>query len=180
MARSSVLRLGFGNRLAELLAAGRTIDEITEALNSELAAAGRSERVSRSAVGRAVKSREGLLAAKLRQDQVIATLRGTSSLGEAAEAQLEIVRTLLFEAAAQALGNPDALTPKGVKAIAGGLLDVERAGQLAGERVAEAERRARGEAADRGEQAARRQGVSREAAAAIRAAVEGQPDRTAE
>ena len=96
MARSSVLRLGFGNRLAELLTAGRTIDEITDALNSELAAAGRTERVSRSAVGRAVQSREGLLAAKLRQDQVIATLRQTSSLGEAAEAQIEVVRTLLF------------------------------------------------------------------------------------
>lgn len=173
MARSTVLRLGFGNRLAELLTAGRTIDEITDALNSELAAAGRTERVSRSAVGRAVQSREGLLAAKLRQDQVIATLRQTSSLGEAAEAQIEVVRTLLFEAAAQALGNPDALTPKGVKAIAGGLLDLERASKLADERVAEAEARATKAAGSAGERAARSQGLSAQGAAAIRAAIEG-------
>ena len=172
MAKSSVLRLGFGQRLDELLAAGATIDEIAEDLNGALERAGREERVSRSAVGRAAKAREGLLAAKRRQDELIAVLRAGSAPDGALEAQLDIVRTLLFETAAQALGNTDALSPAEMKDIAAGLLNVERAGHLSDQRIAEAEARARARAAQAAERAARGEGLSRAGAAAIRAAIE--------
>ena len=177
MARSSVLRLGFGERLDELLAAGATIDEIAEDLNAALERGGREERVSRSAVGRATKAREGLLAAKRQQDLLLDALRKDGPGGDATEQRLEMIRILLLNTASQALADPD--TPVDVEAaaavknLASGFLNVEKAGRLSDQRIAEAEARAKARAGARGEKAARRQGLSAEGAAAIRAAIEG-------
>ena len=174
MARSSVLRLGFGERLDELLVAGATIDEITDDINAALERGGRPERVSRSAVGRATKAREGLLAAKRQQDVLLEALRKDGPPSDAMEGRLELIRTLLFKSASQALADPDApMEPADVKHLAAALLNVEKAGHLNDQRIAEAEARARAQAGTRGEKAARRQGLSAQGAAAIRAAIEG-------
>ena len=177
MARSSVLRAGFGAQLDDLLAQGATLDEITEAFNASLERAGRPERVSRSAVGRAAKSRQGILAAKRRADQVLEVLRDAGPSSAGMEGRLELVRTLLVDTAARAMADDDdeapPPTPGELKDLARALLSLEQAGHLADRRVVEAEQREREEAARRGEQAARRQGLSAGGAAAIRAAIEG-------
>ena len=173
MARSSVLRLGFGERLDELLTAGATIDEIADDCNAALERDGREERVSRSAVGRATKAREGLLAAKRRQDALLEALRQNGPPSDAMEGRLELIRTLLFDSASQALGDDAPMEPAAIKDISSALLNVEKAGHLNDQRIAEAEARARAKAGARGEQAARRQGLSAQGAAAIRAAIEG-------
>ena len=174
MAKSSVLRLGFGERLDELLAAGATIDEIADDINAALERDGREERVSRSAVGRATKAREGLLAAKRQQDVLLEALRKNSPADDAMEGRLELIRILLFNSASQALADPDAqIDSADAKNLASALLNLEKAGHLSDKRIAEAEARARAKAGARGEQAARRQGLSAQGAAAIRAAIEG-------
>ena len=173
MAKSTVLRLGFGDRLIELLSAGATIDEITDELNGVLEHAGRDDRVSRSAVGRAAKAHEGLLAAKRRQDLLVATLKERAPQADAREARLELLRTLMFDTASQALGAEDGLSPEQMRDLASGLLNLERTGQLADKRLVEAEARARAKAGEAGEHAARRQGLSAEGATAIRQAIEG-------
>ena len=173
MARSSVLRLGFGERLDELLVAGATIDEIADDINAALERGGRPERVSRSAVGRATKAREGLLAAKRRQDALLEALRRHGPASDAMEGRLELIRTLLFDSASQALDADAPMEPAAVKDLASALLNVEKAGHLNDKRIAEAEARAKAEAGARGEKAARRQGLSADGAAAIRAAIEG-------
>ena len=83
MARSSVLRAGFGAELDDLLARGATIDEIAARVEpGALERAGKPERLSRSAVGRAAKSRQGVLAAKRRADQALeADARGGPAVG---------------------------------------------------------------------------------------------------
>ena len=174
MARSSVLRLGFGERLDELLKAGATIDEIAGDINAALERGGRPERVSRSAVGRAAQARAGLLEAKKRQDLILDALREAGPASNAMEGRLELIRTLLFDSASQALADPDAvMEPSAVKDISAALLNVEKAGRLNDQRIAEAEARAKAQAGARGEKAARRQGLSAQGAAAIRAAIEG-------
>ena len=174
MARSSVLRLGFSERLDELLVAGATIDEITDDINAALERGAREERVSRSAVGRAAQAREGLLAAKRQQDVLLDALQKNGPRSDAMEGRLELLRTLLFSSASQALHDPDQpLEPAGVKDLSAALLNVEKAGHLSDKRIAEAEARARTKAGATGEQAARRQGLSAQGAAAIRAAIEG-------
>ena len=179
MAKSSVLRLGFGERLDELLAAGATLDEITCDLNDALDRADRPERVSRSAVGRAAQARAGLLEAKRRQDVLLSALREAQPATDAMEGRLELIRTLLFDSASQALtGDDEPMSAAQIRDISAALLNVEKAGHLSDQRLAEAEARARTQAATRGEQAARRAGLSPDITAAIRAAVEGQPDRT--
>ena len=176
MARSSVLRAGFGAQLDELLAAGATIDEITEELNGSLERAGRPERLSRSAVGRAAKARDGILAAKRRADQVLDVLREAGPASAGLEGRLELVRTLLVDTAARAVADDEDApppTPGELKDLARALLSLEQAGHLAERRVAEAEQRAVEAAAETGERAARRQGLSAAGAAKIREAIEG-------
>lgn len=174
MARSSVLRLGFGGRLDELIAAGATVDEITDDINGALERAGREERVSRSAVGRAAQNRAGLLAAKRQQDIMLDALREAGPGDDrAVEGRLEVLRLLVFQAVSQALGGGETLSPADIKDIASALLNTEKAGHLSDRRIAEAEARATARAADRGEKAARRQGLSAGGAAKLRAAIEG-------
>ena len=177
MARSSVLRAGFAADLDDLLAQGATIDEITEQLNAALERAGKPERLSRSAVGRAAKSRQGILAAKRRADLALEAMREAGPPSADLEGRLELVRTLLVDTAARALaGDEDEEappTPGELKDLARTLLSLEQAGHLADRRIAEAERREREAAARRGEQAARRQGLSAEVAAAIHGEIEG-------
>ena len=176
MARSSVLRAGFAAELDDQLAQGATLDEITDAFNQALERAGKPERLSRSAVGRAAKGRQGILAAKRRADQVLEALREAGPSSAGLEGRLELVRTLLVDTAARAVADDDDApppTPGELKDLARALLSLEQAGHLADRRVAEAEKREREQAARRGEQAARRQGLSATGAAAIRAAIEG-------
>ena len=176
MARSSVLRAGFGAELDDLLAAGATIDEITDEFNGALERAGKPERLSRSAVGRAAQARHGILAAKRRADQVLEVLRDAGPSSAGLEGRLELVRTLLVDTAARAMADDDDApppTPGELKDLARALLSLEQAGHLADRRVAEAEQREREAAARRGEKAARRQGLSADGAAQIRAAIEG-------
>lgn len=180
MARSSVLRAGFAADLDDALGRGATIDEITIQFNAALERAGRSERLSRAAVGRAAKSRQNILAAKRRADLVLSAMREAGPPSAGLEGRLELVRTLLVDTAARALdddgdGGEAPPSPSELKDLSRALLSLEQAGHLAERRVAEAERRAREAAARRGEQAARRQGLSAGGAAAIRAAIEGAP-----
>ena len=65
------------------------------------------------------------------------------------------------------------MEPADVKHLAAALLNVEKAGHLNDQHIAEAEARAKAQAGARGEKAARRQGLSAQGAAAIRAAIEG-------
>lgn len=178
MARSSVLRAGFAADLDDALGRGCTIDEITDQLNASLERAGRSERLSRAAVGRAAKSRQNILAAKRRADLVLSAMREAGPPSAGLEGRLELVRTLLVDTAARAMTGDDEdeappPSPAELKDLSRALLSLEQAGALADRRVAEAERREREAAARRGEQAARRQGLSEGGAAAIRAAIEG-------
>ena len=173
MAKSSVMRLGFGERLDELLAAGSTLDEITDEINAALDRAGQEARVSRSAVGRAAKARAGLLAAKRRQDIVLDALRDAAPASVAMEGRLELIRTLLFDSASEALSDGEPLSPAQIKDVSAALLNVEKAGQLSDTRIEKAEARARNKAAQVGERAARQQGLSAQGASAIRQAIEG-------
>ena len=174
MARSTVLRAGFAAELDDLLAQGCTLDEITGALNQALERAGKPERLSRSAVGRAAKGRQGILAAKRRADQALEAMREAGPASAGLEGRLELVRMLLVDTAARVADEDETPpTPGELKDLARALLSLEQAGHLADRRVAEAEQREREAAARRGERAARRQGLSASGAAAIRAAIEG-------
>ena len=174
MARSSVLRAGFAAELDDLLAGGATIDEITGALNASLERAGRPERLSRSAVGRAAKAREGILAAKRRADQVIESMCQAGRPAAGVEGHVELLRTLLVDAATR-VDDDDAppVTFAEIRDMTRSLLSLEQAAHLNARRIAEAEKRAREDAARAGERAARRQGLSAQGAAKIRAAIEG-------
>ena len=173
MARSSVLRAGFAAELDGLLAQGATIDEITEQLNGALERAGRPERLSRSAVGRAAQARQSVLDAKRRADHVLESMRQAGP-ATSIESHLELLRTLLVDAAMRAdEEGAEPATLGDLKDMARAMLSIEQAGHLAERRVAEAERREREAAARRGERAARRQGLSADGAAQIRAAIEG-------
>ena len=175
MARSSVLRAGFAAELDDLLAAGATIDEITAEFNAALERRGDPERLSRSAVGRAAKGRQGILAAKRRADLALEAMAEAGPAAANTQGHIELLRTLLVDAAARASDDDDAppVTFGDLKNMARMLLSLEQAGHLAERRVAEAEKREREKAAQRGEKAARRQGLSADGAAAIRAAIEG-------
>lgn len=176
MARSSVLRAGFGSELDDALARGATIDEITEQFNAALERAGRPERLSRAAVGRAAKARSSILAAKRRADSVLEAMREAGPPSAGLDGRLELVRTLLVDTAARAMADDEDEAPPSpgdLKDLSRALLSLEQAGHLADRRIAEAEQRAREAAARRGETAARRQGLSADGAAAIRAAIEG-------
>lgn len=173
MARSSVLRAGFAADVDDLLARGATVDEITGELNASLERAGRPERLSRSAVGRAARARQSVLDAKRRADHVLESMR-QSGPAAGLEGHLELFRTLLVDAAMRAdEEGAEPVTFGDLKDMARALLSIEQAGHLADQRVAEAERRAREAAAQAGERAARRQGLSARGAAQIRAAIEG-------
>lgn len=174
MARSSVLRAGLEGELEGLLARGATIDEIAAALNGALERAGRDERLSRSAVGRAAKRHAGILAAKRRADQALQAMREAGPPSAGLEGRLELVRVLLVDTAARVANDDETPpTPGELKDLARTLLSLEQAGHMADRRVAEAERRAREQAARRGEKAARRAGMTAGAAAQLRAAIEG-------
>ena len=174
--RSTVLRDPAARaRVTDAMDRGATVDEITD----ELHAAGHA--VSRSAVGRATQTLQSVLQSKRHADQVVDLLRPAEGASDATEGRLELIRTLLVTAASNML-DPDGVSitasAKELRAISAALLDVERTGQLVDQRLAEAATRERTRAGTRGEQAARRAGLSPDIAAAIRAAVEGQPDRT--
>ena len=173
MARSSVLRLGaeFRARFEDLLQSGATVDAITDELNTALAGAGRPERVSRSAVGRAATSLAGMLEAKRRADLVVSALAEAGPAVRGMEGRLELVRTLMADCALRMAGAEEPPTPAELKDVAGALLSAERAGHLADQRAAAARERER--AASAGERAARRAGLSAAGAAQIRAAIEG-------
>lgn len=179
MARSSVLRAGFASELDDALARGATIDEITDSFNAALKRAGRPERLSRAAVGRAAKARASILAAKRRADVVLEAMREAGPPSAGLDGRLELVRTLLVDTAARAMvaddsdGDEAPPSPGDLKDLSRALLSLEQAGHLADRRIAEAEQRAREAAGRRGETAARRQGLSADGAAAIRAAIEG-------
>ena len=174
MAKSSVLRLGaaFRTQVEDLLAEGATIDEITTAVNAALAAEGRDDRVSRSAVGRVTKSMAETLQAKRRADQIVAALAEAGPAGGGLDGRLELLRTLLVDAAVRMVEDDDSVANVSeLKDVAGAMLNVEKTGHLADLR--RERERARQQAGDRGERAARGQGLSAAGAAAIRSAIEG-------
>lgn len=173
MARSSVLRLGaeFRARFEDLLQSGATLDAITDELNTALEAAGRPDRVSRSAVGRASLSLSAMLEAKRRADLVVSAMAEAGPLAAGMEGRLEVVRTLLADCSIRMASGDDPPTPGELKDVAGALLSIERAGHLSDQRAAAARERER--AASAGERAARRAGLSASGAAQIRAAIEG-------
>ena len=176
---SRVDRLGLVTALDQLVTSGATVDEITDALNQALARADRPDRLSRAAVGRARKTRLGVLEAKRHADDVLHTLADAGSAA-GLEGRLELMRMLLTSTAARMTDDPEAPPPDPheLRALATAFFAVEKTGHLADQRDAAAEARARTQAATRGEQAARSQGLSPAASAAIRAAIEGADEDT--
>ena len=174
---TKVSKLGLAPRLSQRLAAGDTIKSIQDELNAELERQGRPERLSTSGVYRAAcqeDARTGLLAAKQRQDKMMETMRKAGGPpGDALEQRLELMRTLLFDTASQALvEGVEPLAARDLRDIASALLNTEKAGHLSDLRIAEAEARARTESGKAGAKAARRLGLSVKGAAEIRAAIE--------
>ena len=171
--RSTVLRDPVLHaRVADGVESGRTIDQITDELRED------GHQVSRSAVGRASRAMSGVLAAKRQADQIVDALsKAGPASSDAVEGRLELLRALLVSAAAR-MADPEGDPPEAseLRTIASALLDVERAGAMSDRRRAEAERRAVEAAARRGERAAKQQGLSPSIAAAIRQAVEGDPE----
>ena len=104
---SRVDRLGLVSALDQLVTSGATVDEITDALNRALARADRPDRLSRAAVGRARKTRLGVLEAKRHADDVLHTLADAGSAA-GLEGRLELMRMLLTSTAARTTDDPEA------------------------------------------------------------------------
>ena len=169
--QSTVLALGadIRARVEQLLEAGVPIRQIVDQINTVLAEAGRPERVSRAALGRAAQRALPVLAAKKRADRIVEAL-GTAGAGDL-PGRLELLRALLTGCAVRMAEAEDAVAISDLREIASAMLTVEKTAHLADLRAARAE--ARAAAGRAGEQAARRQGLSVDGAAAIRAAIEG-------
>ena len=173
MARSSVARLGgeYSALVEDLLREGATVTEITDAVNDALEAAGRDERVSRSAVGRTTQSLAPVLHLKAQMDDVVDALRREGPAGNGLDQQIELLRGLVIEAGVGMAGGGG--EPREVRRLAAALLDLERAGTLADRRIEDAERRAREAAAEAGAEEARSRGVPDDIVAGMLDAMRG-------
>lgn len=178
--KSKIKRLGRGfAELAEsMLADGATQQEVADGINAALERAGRPERVSRSGVQRASPDLMRTLELKRRVDEVAGALADAGPSDGRAQAQAEILRTLVMAAALDfQQGESDPRAGEELERLVRSFAQVARTeGQ-----IEEAARLARREAADAmerelAEQERRRPAggrLSKSAVKAIRKAVEG-------